>query len=111
MEFRAVKVVNRVGFDLNRGFDYTHLRNSLQFVSGFGPKKAKAFISLLSSSGKPNNREEILSPEGLGMGEKLGKSFINFIKIKTNINGRNDNGMTIKLINDVFKKEENNNNK
>ena len=127
MEFRAVKVVNRVGFDLNRGFDYTHLRNSLQFVSGFGPKKAKAFISLLSSSGKPNNREEILSSEGLGMGEKLGKSFINFIKIKTNINDRNANdeynlldmtripvesyGMTIKLINDVFKKEENNNNK
>lgn len=47
MEFRAVKVVNRVGFDLNRGFDYTHLRNSLQFVSGFGPKKQKLLFLCL----------------------------------------------------------------
>ena len=45
LEFRAVKVVNKVGFDLNRGFDFSHKRNSLMFISGFGPKKAKAFIS------------------------------------------------------------------
>ena len=51
LEFRAVKVVNRVGFDLNRGYEFNHKRNTLMFISGFGPKKAKAFISAINALG------------------------------------------------------------
>ena len=129
MELKAVKVVNSCGFDLNRGFDFSHKRNTLMFVSGFGPKKAKAFISNMNAFGKPKTREEIISEKsGMGIGKKLGQSFINFIKIKTNIkNSLYDDDeynlldmtripiesydMANKLINDVFKKEEGNTNR
>ena len=128
MEFRAVKVVNRVGFDINRGFDFSHKRNTLMFVSGFGPKKAKSFISAINALGKPKTREEILEEKKLGIGKTLATSFINFIKIKTNINDKNifnddynlldmtriplDSYKTAeKLIDAVFKKEESNSNK
>ena len=128
LEFRAVKVVNKVGFDLNRGFDFSHKRNSLMFISGFGPKKAKAFISAINALGKPKTREEILEEKKIGIGKKLATSFINFIKIKTNINEKNTYSgdynlldmtripldsykTTEKLIDTVFKKEEGNLNK
>ena len=130
MELRAIKVVNKCGFDLNRGLDYIHLRNTLQFISGFGPIKARAFISATNASERPSTRDDILENDSYGIGRKLGESFINFIKIKTNItrNNRNNNvdnynllDMTripvdsydtaIKLINTVYKKEENPGNK
>ena len=85
LELKAVKVVNRVGFDINRDLEYSHRKNTLMFVSGFGPKKAKAFISNVNAVGKPQTREQMLEDIEYGIGKKLGMSFINFIKIKTNI--------------------------
>ena len=128
LELKAIKVVNKVGFDLNRGLDYSHKRNTLMFVSGFGPKKAKAFITMVNTSGKPQSREEILEEPTYGIGNRLKKSFINFIKIKTNITDPNsgiDNynlldmtripidsyDIAKKLIDFVFKQEESNTNK
>ena len=129
LEFRAIKVVNKCGFDLNRCLDYSHLRNNLMFISGFGPRKAKAFISHINASGKPKTREDILENFKMIIGPTLSTSFINFIKIKTDITSNNityndyynlldmtripidsyDKAMSI--INTVFKKDESNNNK
>ena len=128
LEFLAVKVVNQVGFDLNSALEFSHKRKSLMFISGFGPKKAKAFISKINTLEKPITREGILEEKKIGIGKKLAKSFINFIKIKTNIKEKNIyNGdynlldmtriplesyqMTEKLIDEVFKKEKGNINK
>jgi hypothetical protein len=56
------------------------------FISGFGPKKSKAFMSKINTLGKSITREGILEEKKIGIGKKLATSFINFIKIKTNIN-------------------------
>ena len=125
LENKAIEVVNLCGFDINKAYEFRHLRNTLMFISGFGPKKAKAFIKNLFSVGKPETRQEILEEKRYGIGPKLGESFINFIKIKTDITINNfykenynlldmtripldSYDMAKKLINDVFKKEENN---
>jgi len=126
METKAIEVVNLCGFDINKALEFSHLRNTLQFISGFGPRKAKAFIKQLYAIGKPKTREEILEDKNYGIGSTLGESFINFIKIKTDITYSNsfqfdgdynlldmtripieEYGLAQKLINDV-KKEENN---
>ena len=128
MENKAIEVVNLCGFDINKAFEFRHLRNTLMFISGFGPRKAKAFIKNLFAVGKPDTRQDILDEKDYGIGPKLGESFINFIKIKTDITSSNiynqnyelldmtripleSYNMAKKLINDVFKKEENKDNK
>ena len=128
LEFRAIKVVNKCGFDLNRCLDYSHLRNILMFISGFGPRKAKAFISHINAYGKPKTREDIQEQFTSIIGDKLLKSFINFINIKTDITlmSFDDNYYNLldmtripiesydkakSIVNTVFKKEESNNNK
>ena len=125
LENKAIEVVNLCGLDIIKAFEYRHLRNTLMFISGFGPRKAKAFIKQLYAQGKPKTREEILEEQNYGIGKKLGESFINFIKIKTDITTHNfyeidynlldmtripisSYDMAKKLINDVYKKEENN---
>ena len=125
MENKAIEVVNLCGYDINKAFEFRHLRNTLMFISGFGPKKAKAFIKQLYAQGKPKTRQQILDEKNYNIGPKLGESFINFIKIKTDItNSSNFNedeynlldmtripiesyDMARKFINDAFKKEEN----
>ena len=125
MENKAIEVVNLCGYDINKAFEFRHLRNTLMFISGFGPKKAKAFIKQLYAQGNPKTRQQILDEKNYNIGPKLGESFINFIKIKTDItNSSNFNedeynlldmtripiesyDMARKFINDAFKKEEN----
>ena len=89
LEIKAIEVVNLCGFDINKGFEFRHLRNTLMFISGFGPKKAKAFIKKLYALERPKSREEILEEKDFKIGKKLGESFINFIKIKTDITSSN----------------------
>ena len=84
LETKAIEVVNNCGFDLNRALEFAHLRNSLQFISGFGPRKAKNFIEQLSN-GQPKSRKGILDTPRFKIGKKLGVSFLNFIKIKTDV--------------------------
>ena len=47
-----VQVVNEVGVDLNLLADHEHMHALLQFVSGFGPRKAKKFIAKFKGMGK-----------------------------------------------------------
>ena len=127
MEIKAIEVVNLCGFDINKAYEFRHLRNTLMFISGFGPRKAKAFIKQLYAVGKPKTRQEILEEKNYNIGPKLGESFINFIKIKTDITSNNNNfnedeynlldmtripvesyDLATKFINDIFKKEDNN---
>ena len=49
MENKAIEVVNLCGFDINKAFEFRHLRNTLRFISGFGPRKAKATTRYASS--------------------------------------------------------------
>ena len=125
MEDKAIEVVNLCGFDINKAFEFRHLRNTLQFISGFGPRKAKAFIKQIYAQGKPRTRQNILE-DNYGIGERLGESFINFIKIKTDITNKSNfhdddynlldmtripiksYDLARKFINDAFKKEETN---
>ena len=88
LETKAIEVVNNCGFDLNRALEFAHLRNSLQFISGFGPRKARNFIEQLSN-GQPKSRKGILETQRFKIGKKLGVSFLNFIKIKTDVTKKN----------------------
>ena len=126
LENKAIEVVNLCGYDIYRAFEFRHLRNTLMFISGFGPRKAKAFIKQLYAVGKPKTREQILEEKNYNVGPKVGESFINFIKIKTDITNKSNFNedeynlldmtripvesydLAKKFINDVFKKEENN---
>jgi transcriptional accessory protein Tex/SPT6 len=46
-----IKCVNAVGIDLNLVIDHDHMHILLSFLSFFGPRKAKQFISDLKSKG------------------------------------------------------------
>lgn len=59
LEQRAVRVVNRVGIDLNRCLQHRHASAPLQFVCGLGPRKASALLQALSRAGKVRSREEL----------------------------------------------------
>lgn len=52
LEEVAVAVVNEVGVDINLVCQHEHMHCLLQFVSGFGPRKAKKFISRVKGQGK-----------------------------------------------------------
>ena len=124
LETKAIEVVNLCGFDLNKAYEFRHLRNTLMFISGFGPLKAKNFFNILYSKGKPKTREEILEDKNYNIGPKVGVSFINFIKIKTDIKEIKFEDecnlldmtripieyydMTKKFISDALKKDDNN---
>ena len=65
LENKAIEVVNLCGLDIIKTFEYHHLRNTLMFISGFGSRKAKAFIKQLYFQGKPKTRVEILEEKKL----------------------------------------------
>ena len=54
------------------------------FISGFGPRKAKNLIEKLSN-GQSKSRKGTLETTRFKIGKKLGVSFLNFIKIKTDV--------------------------
>lgn len=62
-----IQVVNDVGVDLNLLIEHEHLQSALQFVSGFGPRKAKRFLNQVKSIGKKlATRGEIYKQHLLG---------------------------------------------
>ena len=89
LELKAVRIVNEVGVDVNLANEYPHLRNSLMFVSGLGPRKAQYLI------------EKMINHNGLYMRLQLSyydiltkKVFENcngFLKIKPNFNESHKN--------------------
>lgn len=79
-----VNAVNRVGVDVNRALAHPHTSSQVQFIAGFGPRKAAAFLRTL----KKLPAQCLESRTQLIMNCKFGaKVFINcagFIKIDTN---------------------------
>ena len=120
METKAIEVANLCGCDLNKVFEFKHMRNELRFISGLGPRKANDFIKRLYSIGKPKTREEIKENTSYHIGPKVAVSFLNFLRIKTDIKAKyyQDEGNLLdmtripmdaydiakKLINEAFKK-------
>ena len=47
-----IRAINEIGLDLNLVCEHEHMHAMLQFVSGFGPRKAKKFISKIKGTGK-----------------------------------------------------------
>jgi transcription elongation factor SPT6 len=79
-----VNAVNRVGVDVNRALAHPHTSSMVQFIAGFGPRKAAGFLRTL----KKLPAQCLESRTQLIMNCKFGaKVFINcagFIKIDTN---------------------------
>ena len=79
-----VNAVNKVGVDVNRALAHPHTSSLVQFIAGFGPRKAAAFLRTL----KKLPAQCLESRTQLIMNCKFGaKVFINcagFIKIDTN---------------------------
>ena len=40
-----IQVVNQIGIDINLAVEHVHMQSMLQFISGFGPRKARKCIS------------------------------------------------------------------
>lgn len=61
LEEENVKILNKVGVDINLLVDHEHWHNQLQFLSGLGPRKAQRYLMRLKALGKPiYKREEII---------------------------------------------------
>lgn len=52
LEETNIRVVNRVGVDLNLVIDHEHMHSSLQFLSGLGPRMAKRLLAKSKALGK-----------------------------------------------------------
>ena len=62
-----IQVVNEIGIDINLACEHEHMHSMLQFISGFGPRKAKRFISKMKCLGKKlTTRSEIIKSDLLG---------------------------------------------
>ena len=46
-----IQVVNDIGIDINLVQEHDHMHCLLQFISGFGPRKAKKFIQRMKALG------------------------------------------------------------
>lgn len=76
-----IQVVNEIGVDINLVCEHEHMHSMLQFVSGFGPRKAKKFISKVKGLGKKmTTRSEIIKKELIG--QEVYMSSIAFMKIR-----------------------------
>jgi len=73
--------VNEIGIDINLVCDHEHMHSLLQFISGFGPRKAKKFISKMKGMGtKLTTRSDILRSELLG--QEIYISAVAFLRIR-----------------------------
>ena len=83
LQFKAIEAVNNIGVDINKAFEFSHLRNSLQFICGLGPRKAKYLIErLIPTQGAI--QKKLLYTEKI-CGKKTILSALPFLMIKTNI--------------------------
>ncbi len=79
-----VNRVNEVGVDVNRCLALPHTANLLQFVSGFGPRKAQALLRLLKrKNGRLLNRWQLV--QGCGIGTNVFINCAGFIRIDTSV--------------------------
>ena len=75
LESKAIQVVNGVGVDINRAYEFSHLKNTLMFVSGLGPRKAQHIL------------EKIIPWNGLSMRVQLVASSLVGKRVRTSCNG------------------------
>ena len=83
MEQRAVQIVNNVGVDINKAFEFSHLKNSLMFVSGLGPRKAQMMLEKIIPLNGLSMRVQIMANSILG--KRVRTSCNGFIKIKRDL--------------------------
>ena len=56
-----IRIVNKIGVDLNLVLDHEHLQCVLQFISGLGPRMAKRLLGKTKALGKKlTTRGELL---------------------------------------------------
>ena len=81
LEMESIKVTNGVGIEINKAYEFSHLRGMLQFISGLGPRKASYLMDRLLILKGLQMRMQLLTNALIGK-----KIFINcsaFFKIKT----------------------------
>jgi transcription elongation factor SPT6 len=96
LEYKAIEAVNSIGVDINKAFEYPHLRNTLMFVSGLGPRKAQYIIEKISPQNGLANRKELLEKNIVGPNVNI--SCNPFIKVKTDITNINNDKKNYNLL-------------
>lgn len=61
-----INMTNGIGVDLNDVYNNPHKAGMLQFVAGFGPRKAKHFLEVMQHHGEVSERRQLRSELGLG---------------------------------------------
>ncbi|MCQ2817430.1 MAG: hypothetical protein MJ252_09215 [archaeon] len=80
MELKAVRIVNEIGVDINTAYEFPHLKNTLMFVSGLGPRKAQHLLEKMSSYSGLAMRKNLVMSDFLE--KKVMENANGFLKIK-----------------------------
>jgi len=81
LEESNIRVVNKVGVDLNLVLEHDHMHCVVQFLSGLGPRMAKRLLGRAKTLGKKlNTRGELLKNQLLGL--KCYFSVVPFVLIR-----------------------------
>ncbi|KAL0092952.1 SH2 domain-containing protein [Phycomyces blakesleeanus] len=60
LERALINVVNDLGVDLNAAIHSPYLANALQYIAGFGPRKAQSILKKLDNSGELESRTALV---------------------------------------------------
>ncbi|KAI9470095.1 MAG: SH2 domain-containing protein [Benjaminiella poitrasii] len=60
LERALISVVNDLGFDINAAIQNTYLANALQYVCGFGPRKAQSVLKKIEATGELESRTALV---------------------------------------------------
>lgn len=60
LERALISVVNDLGFDINAAIQSTYLANALQYVCGFGPRKAQSILKKIETTGELESRDALV---------------------------------------------------
>jgi transcription elongation factor SPT6 len=81
LEEMNIKVVNRIGIDINLLVEHEHWHNQLQFLSGLGPRKAMIYIQKMKAMRKSIPSRAALYVEGI-LGKLCFLSSSGFTKVR-----------------------------
>ena len=82
LERAFINAVCLAGVDCGRISEHKHCSSTLQFVSGFGPRKAGAFLRAIVHEGSLSSRQDLVT-RGL-MGQLIFENCSGFLKIRSN---------------------------
>lgn len=83
IQVEIINRVNEVGVDINRCLEFPHTANTLQFVSGLGPRKAFHLLRILKQNDNFLGSRTKLVTTACRMGPKVFMNAAGFIKIDT----------------------------